>query len=328
MHLAEVWRWAKSLDLGVHKSGSDIISFSHKYLALPVCFRHPRAISIPLPGLSSLRATHNLLITTKLTLNTSAREGSRVTSTFIAMNLRPFQLFTGLLLLVSFHPIAVEGRPSDSKLVPRAIQADDPSLPAALDSICPGGLNATTVESSEPLGTGGVVITKGFCNAPETSSEDDIVPRVVARQASCPTAPNNCVSRFGTMYQGNGWVSKCGAPCTTFCYSGTGGPDPNHCDFIFNSMRVESPALFTLNPNQFILATYQSCGTGIQNQIASSSVGCSQKMIYDWPDWADIGHYIAWNCQAAQNARGGQCLGDTGLYQSGTHDFYVQVYAN
>ncbi|PVF98258.1 hypothetical protein CPB86DRAFT_386575 [Serendipita vermifera] len=243
------------------------------------------------------------------------------------MNLRPVQVLMSLLLLIPCHLVAVEGRPSDLKLVPRAIQADDPSLPPALDSICPGGLNATTVESSEPLGTGGVVITTGFCNPPETSSERNTTPNLAARQ-SCPTALNNCVSRFGTMYQGNGWVSKCGATCTSFCYSGTGGPDPNHCQHIFDIMMAQSPALFTLDPATFILLTYQSCGTGIQNQIAPSSVGCSQKMIYDWPDWAGIGSYLAWNCQAAQNARGGQCLGDTGLYQSGTHDFYVQVYAN
>ncbi|PVF93805.1 hypothetical protein CPB86DRAFT_829040 [Serendipita vermifera] len=193
------------------------------------------------------------------------------------MNLRPFQVLMGLILLVPIHSITVEGRTSDLKLVPRAIQADDPSLPSALASICPGGLNATTVDSSEHLGAGGVVVATGFCNPPETSSEEDTVPKLAARQ-SCPTAPNDCVSRFGTMYQGDGWVSKCGAPCTI-------------------------------------------------NQIAASSIGCSQEMIYEHPDVADIGHYIAWNCQAAQNARGGQCLGDTSLYQSGTHDFYVQVYA-
>ncbi|PVF93804.1 hypothetical protein CPB86DRAFT_829039 [Serendipita vermifera] len=178
------------------------------------------------------------------------------------MSLRPFQVLMGLLLLVPFRPIAVEGRPLDLKIMPRVIQVDDPSLPPALDSICPGGLNATTVESSEPFGTGGVVVMTGFCNPTETSSENDIVPELAARQVSCPTAPNNCVSRFGTAQL---------------------------------------------------------------NQIVSPGNGCSQKMIYDWPDWAGTGSYLAWNCQVAQNARGGICIGDTGLYQSGTHDFFVQV---
>lgn len=233
-----------------------------------------------------------------------------------------------LFLLIFFHLIAVECRPTDLSIAPRGYKGDDPSLPPAVRSICPGGVNATSVEKSEPFGTDGVIITTGVCTPPETSSNNGTVPEVAARAPSCPTAPNDCVSRFGSQYQGNGWVSKCGASCTSTCYQGTGGPDPNHCQLIFNNLWRTQPALFTLEPNNFLLLTYQTCGTGIQNQIASSSVGCSQKMIYDYPDWAAIGSYLAWNCQAWQNARGGRCLGDTGLYQRNIPDYYVQVYRN
>jgi hypothetical protein len=66
---------------------------------------------------------------------------------------------------------------------------------------------------------------------------------------------------------------------------------------VYNSLYLPTNmtvALFTLEPNNFILLTYQTCGTGIQvsntissycalltflkNQIAASSAGCSQKM--------------------------------------------------
>lgn len=36
------------------------------------------------------------------------------------------------------------------------------------------------------------------------------------------------------------------------------------------------------------------------------------------------GRYLAWNCQAPQGARGGKCLGTTGLYQPNIPDYYVQ----
>ena len=59
-------------------------------------------------------------------------------------------------------------------------------------------------------------------------------------------------------------------------------------------------------------------GTGIQNQIPWKGDGCSQNLIYDFADWGYIGHYIAWNCQAWQGARGGRCVATDGA------DFYLQ----
>jgi hypothetical protein len=114
-----------------------------------------------------------------------------------------------------------------------ALKIDDPSLPAALKSVCKGGMNATTVLESKPFGSDGVVITKGYCTPPDSDSGsgtavhpisvltfciDIRMPAVnlaasPASRPSCVTALNDCVGRFGGLFQGNGWVSKCGAPC-------------------------------------------------------------------------------------------------------------------
>lgn len=230
-----------------------------------------------------------------------------------------FVLF--LLSIALALPITLERRDE-------ILAEDGESLPKALDSVC-GGRNATTILTSKAFGTHGVRITTGVCSPPESeSTSDSNSVDLEARQASCRTAPNNCIQRFGTMFQGNGWVNKCGAQCDSSCYPGSNGPDPNHCQFIFNSMFAEQPQLLTLEPNNFLLLTYRSCGTGIQNQIASGPDGCSTKMIYDYSDWAAIGRYLAWNCQAPQGARGGRCVGRTGLYQGNIPDYYVQVYQN
>jgi hypothetical protein len=41
------------------------------------------------------------------------------------------------------------------------------------------------------------------------------VALAAVERPSCPVAANNCVSRFGSAYQGQGYVSKCGAPCAS-----------------------------------------------------------------------------------------------------------------
>lgn len=153
-------------------------------------------------------------------------------------------------------------------------------------------------------------------------------------------------------------------------------------------------ATFHLEPNNYVLLSYGTCGIGIQvsvrrcanssegkrgwgltarfqNQIASSPIGCSQRMcvlytshpatpalilslslifqglctsttcaplflrvfslltspMQDYPDWAAVAHYLAWNCQAAQGANGGRCTGRTGIYQKNVPDFYIQYVA-
>jgi hypothetical protein len=98
-------------------------------------------------------------------------------------------------------------------------------------------MNATTVLESKPFGSDGVVITKGYCTPPDSDSDSGTALRPIsvltfcidicmpavnlaaspASRPTCVTALNDCVARFGGLFQGNGWVSKCGAPCFSVC---------------------------------------------------------------------------------------------------------------
>lgn len=242
-----------------------------------------------------------------------------------------FSAFNLVLFFSLWSTILARPFLSAPSLVPRAYDIEDPSLPAAVKTVCIGGANATTVMDSLPYGTDGAFLTTGSCAPPETTTSDSSdTPSdssLAARQA-CRGTPNDCVSRFGTQFSGQGFVSKCGAPCTSACYPGSGGPDPNDCQFMINSLYNNSPQLFTLTANKFLLFTYKTCGIGLQNQIASSPVGCSQTMVYDYSDIGSVARYLAWNCQGSQGARGGRCTGNTGVFQSNIPDFYVQVYRN
>lgn len=243
-----------------------------------------------------------------------------------------YRLISVLLVLFSLL-LFVNARPlidSNDAPIAKRYNVSDPSLPPAVRTVCSGGMNATTITNATML-PGGVSMITGKCAPPTIGSsgnDSDPADRLAVEHPSCPTALNDCVNRFGSQFQGNGWVSKCGAPCSSSCYQGLGGPNPNDCQHIANSLYSQNPQLFVLNPNNFVLLSYQSCGTGIQNQIAASSIGCPQTMIYDYTDWGAVAQYLAWSCQAAQYARGGRCTGNTGLYQPGTNDFYIQVYTN
>ncbi|CCA77278.1 hypothetical protein PIIN_11256 [Serendipita indica DSM 11827] len=150
------------------------------------------------------------------------------------------------------------------------------------------------------------------------------------RAPSCPTARNNCAIRFGNNGFESNAVSKCDAPCTSSCYSGNpgGGPDPNDCEYATGLLFARNPQLFTLPTGGYNLFTWRSCGIGIQNQIVSSGAPCTQRMQYDHADVANVARYLAWNCQAAQNAHGGRCTADSGVYIPNFPDFYIQVYRN
>jgi len=229
-----------------------------------------------------------------------------------------------LLSLTNARPVIEE------RTVGRRPCVNDTNLPPAVRSVCPGGTSPASITNTTVLPSG-VSMTTGVCHH---DGGDQWEPATVDLAAvvdspSCPIAPNDCVSRFGTANQGQGFVGECGAPCSSSCYQGTGGPDPNDCQHIANALFAQSPQLFVLYPFNFVLLSYNSCGTGIQNQIAAASIsGCSQTMIYDYTDWAGIAQYLAWTCQAFVGANGGKCTANAGLYQPYTNDFYVQVYAN
>ncbi|KAG8830825.1 hypothetical protein FRC18_007572 [Serendipita sp. 400] len=139
-----------------------------------------------------------------------------------------------------------------TELVPRrTYHPSDPDLPPSVLSVCSGGVDDTTVLNSTAFNIHGVTITTGRCGngitsysgvGPMPTGDAD---RPVVRPV-CPTAPNNCISRFGTQFQGNGWVSKCGARCDSTCYPGSGGPNPYDCQYIFNNLWAENPRMWLL----------------------------------------------------------------------------------
>ncbi|OBZ79539.1 hypothetical protein A0H81_00050 [Grifola frondosa] len=113
----------------------------------------------------------------------------------------------------------------------------------------------------------------------------------------------------------------CGAPCTTYCWTPAGGgPDPNDCAVIQDALLYDSQnvgALFNITasgtPTDMITMTYSSCLSYFLNQEFSTIVYCRT-------DWAALVNYIAFNCQATQNAHGGLCVAnDQGWYVQVQH---------
>ncbi|KAI0070309.1 hypothetical protein K474DRAFT_1578234, partial [Panus rudis PR-1116 ss-1] len=101
-------------------------------------------------------------------------------------------------------------------------------------------------------------------------------------------------------------ANVCGAPCTTYCWSPAGGgPDPNECHVIADALRYDSQnvgALFTIPANASVITMqYQSCKSFFVNQAGYDEQYCRT-------DWAAVLDYVAYNCQAQQNAHGGLCV--------------------
>ncbi|KAL0959099.1 hypothetical protein HGRIS_014397 [Hohenbuehelia grisea] len=102
-------------------------------------------------------------------------------------------------------------------------------------------------------------------------------------------------------------TNVCGANCKTNCFAGgTGGPDPNNCHIIADAIRFDSQAkgaLFQIptGVNNTIAMTFRDCLTFFVNQDFTNLTYCRL-------DWADVLDFIAPNCQAQQNAHGGNCV--------------------
>ncbi|TFY81237.1 hypothetical protein EWM64_g2775 [Hericium alpestre] len=86
-----------------------------------------------------------------------------------------------------------------------------------------------------------------------------------------------------------------------------GRPDPNECHVIADALLYDSQnigALFNMDPAQntsLIVMTFRSCQTFIVNQTPNALTYCRT-------DWASLVDWIAPNCQATQNAHGGNCV--------------------
>ncbi|KAF9526787.1 hypothetical protein CPB83DRAFT_794296 [Crepidotus variabilis] len=103
-------------------------------------------------------------------------------------------------------------------------------------------------------------------------------------------------------------LNVCGKNCTTNCFIPSGGgPNPNECNVIADALRYESQntgAIFQVQngtTGNSVLMTYRSCKTFFTNQDLGPLEYCRT-------DWADLVDYVAFNCQATQNAHGGNCI--------------------
>ncbi|KIJ64019.1 hypothetical protein HYDPIDRAFT_112534 [Hydnomerulius pinastri MD-312] len=98
----------------------------------------------------------------------------------------------------------------------------------------------------------------------------------------------------------------CGANCTTNCfYPAGGGPDPNDCAVIADALLYDGQnigPLFNITANTSGVAmTYASCYTFFLDQASYNLTYCRN-------DWSTVLNYVAVNCQATQNAHGGNCV--------------------
>ncbi|KAH7098526.1 hypothetical protein BKA62DRAFT_368315 [Auriculariales sp. MPI-PUGE-AT-0066] len=94
--------------------------------------------------------------------------------------------------------------------------------------------------------------------------------------------------------------NACGAWCPTTCYTPAGrhGPNPNDCSRLVQGMTQGS---FTVERGSALSYWLGSCGVTITNRSNY------RYLRYCYKDLQVVTNWIAWNCQAPQNAHGGQC---------------------
>lgn len=104
-------------------------------------------------------------------------------------------------------------------------------------------------------------------------------------------------------------TNVCGLACTTNCYAGSGGPDPNHCQVIVDALLYESQntgnkiTVSAAGPGltNSLTMTYATCNSTLVNQLATDIIYCRT-------DWARVTGYVGTNCQSTQKAKGGICV--------------------
>ncbi|KAJ8502977.1 hypothetical protein ONZ45_g11254 [Pleurotus djamor] len=102
-------------------------------------------------------------------------------------------------------------------------------------------------------------------------------------------------------------ANVCGAQCNTNCFTPSGGgPDPNECHVISDALLFASQntgQIFTVGTgtNNTLSLSYRSCTTFFRNQDVSPLNYCRT-------DMAAVIDFVAFNCQAPQNAHGGNCV--------------------
>ncbi|KAJ3837808.1 hypothetical protein F5878DRAFT_642483 [Lentinula raphanica] len=142
-----------------------------------------------------------------------------------------------------------------------------------------------------------------ICPGEEILSETYIgeEKNVKFQRITCPAATT--VKRALAPRQTN----VCGNTCNTNCFTPSGGgPNPNDCHVIADALRFDSQnvgALFEIGTgsNNTIALTYASCESFYVNQDPTTQLYCRT-------DWAAVIDFVAPNCQATQNAHGGNCV--------------------
>ncbi|KAF8884150.1 hypothetical protein BD779DRAFT_793181 [Infundibulicybe gibba] len=125
---------------------------------------------------------------------------------------------------------------------------------------------------------------------------------------SCADAASKRSVDLDARQSTNGTI-VCGVTCTTNCFlPAGGGPDPNDCHVIADALLFQSQNigdLFGVNngTNNTVALSFRSCETFFVNQDIAPLSYCRT-------DWAGVVDFVAPNCQATQNAHGGNCVGD------------------
>ncbi|KAF9563514.1 hypothetical protein CPC08DRAFT_599090, partial [Agrocybe pediades] len=104
-------------------------------------------------------------------------------------------------------------------------------------------------------------------------------------------------------------LNVCGAKCNTNCFlPAGGGPDPNDCHVITDALKFEAQntgAIFVIpngNSTVSLFLMFSSCKTFFLNQDLGPLAYCRT----DWVRFTR--RVLAFNCQATQNAHGGNCV--------------------
>jgi hypothetical protein len=160
-----------------------------------------------------------------------------------------------------------------------------------LDTVCDGAVTLASTWIGEAKN---VEIKSVFC--PDLHQRHDI-QHMLEQPQTAPLAPP-------------GAKNVCGALCATNCFAPAGGgPDPNECHVIADALRFDSqqpggPFVTIPNgatPSNSVVFKYNSCQTFFLNQA-------STPLTYCLTDWAALIDLVAPNCQATQNAHGGNCV--------------------
>lgn len=163
------------------------------------------------------------------------------------------------------------------------------AIPFASTSICSG--EATVVSEGFIGKDHNVKVTTLSCSQDRSFENIGVRHLVKARQTTTPP------------------LNVCGAKCNTNCFlPAGGGPDPNDCHVIADALKFESQntgAIFTIpNGNSTsnpVVLQFSSCKTFFLNQDLGPLEYCRT-------DWASLVDTLAFNCQATQNAHGGNCV--------------------